>query len=70
MMNSYKTTAKPHATVDKKIVIPLYAEHLHLLISRRGWRVTKIRGHYTFEQNKFKKRICNYESGFQAKSSN
>ena len=41
--------------MDAKIVIPLYAEHLYLLISKCSWRVTKVRGHYTFEQSKFKK---------------
>ena len=53
-INSCKTTAKPHATMDKKIAIALYAEHLHFLISRCKWRVTEIRGQYTFEQSKFK----------------
>ena len=41
--------------MDEKIAIRLYAEHLHFLLSRCGWRVTKIRGHYTFEQKKFKR---------------
>ena len=27
-INSFKTTAKTHATTNKKIAIPLYAEHL------------------------------------------
>ena len=40
--------------MDKKNATLLYAEHLHLLISRCGWRVTKVRGHYTFEQSEFK----------------
>ena len=26
-INSFKTTAKTHATIDEKIAIPLYAEH-------------------------------------------
>ena len=54
-INSYKATGKTHATMDKKFSMPLYTEHLHLLISRYGWRVTKVRSHYTFEQSKFKK---------------
>ena len=54
-INSFKTTAKTQATMDEKIAIPLYAEHLHFLLTRCGWKVTKIRGHYTFEQKKFKK---------------
>ena len=55
IINSFKTTAKTHATMDGKIAIPLYAEHLHFLLTRCGWKVTKIRGHYTFEQKKVKK---------------
>ena len=43
--NSYKPTAKSHATIDAKITIPLYVEHLHLLTARCGWKVKKIRGH-------------------------
>ena len=39
-INSYKTTAKTHATMDKKIAIPLYTEHLHLLMTRCGWQVS------------------------------
>ena len=38
-INSYKTTIKTHSTLDGKIAILLYAEHLHLLITRCGWRV-------------------------------
>ena len=41
VMNSYKTTVKTHATMDAKITIPLYAKHLHLLISKCGWQVSK-----------------------------
>ena len=41
--------------MDEEIVIPLYAEHLQFLLTRCGWKVTKIRGHYTFEQKKFQK---------------
>ena len=55
MIISYKTTAKTHATMDKKISIPLYAEHLHLLMTKCGWRVWNVRVHYTFQQSKFKK---------------
>ena len=43
MIISYKTTAKTHATMDKKISIPLYAEHLHLLMTKCGWRVWNVR---------------------------
>ena len=34
-INLYKTTAKTHTTMDEKIYA-LYAEHLHLLITRCG----------------------------------
>ena len=54
-INSFKTTAKTHSTMGEKIAIPLYAEHLHFLLMRCAWKVTKIRGHYTFEQKNFKK---------------
>ena len=54
-INSFKTAAKTHATMDGKITIPIYAEHFHFLLLRCGWRVIKIRGHYTFQQNKFKR---------------
>ena len=59
VINSYKNTTKTHAATDKKIAIPYHhhhhAEHLHLLMSRCRWRVTKIRAHYTLEQSKYKK---------------
>ena len=38
-INSFKTTAKTHATMDKKITIPLYDEHLHFLLTRCEWKV-------------------------------
>ena len=38
--------------MDEKIAIPSYAELLYFLLPKCGWRVTKIRGHYTFEQKK------------------
>ena len=31
LINSYKTTAKTHITMDKKFNIPLYTEHMHFL---------------------------------------
>ena len=33
----------------------MYLEHLKKLISRVGWKVTKLYAHYTFEQESFKK---------------
>ena len=41
--------------MDKKFAIQLYAEHLHFLILKCGWKVLKVRAHYPFEQSKFKK---------------
>ena len=35
-INSFETTAKTYATTDKKIAIPLYAEHLYFPLSRCG----------------------------------
>ena len=52
---SIKTAAKTLATMDEKIVIPLYTEHLYFLLSKCGWRVSKIRRHYRFEQKKSKR---------------
>ena len=40
---------KTHATMDKKINIPLYAKHIHLSITKCGWQVIRVRSHYTFE---------------------
>ena len=54
-ISSFDTITKTHGTIDEQIVIPLYAEHLHFLLLGCGWRVNKIRGHYMFEQNKFKR---------------
>ena len=54
-INSFKTTGKSHGSMDEKIAVPLYTEHLYFLLLRCGLRVTKIRGHYKFEQKKFKR---------------
>ena len=58
-----------HSTMDKKIFIPLCAEHLHFLIKHCGWLVTKIYSH--FEQGIFKKEfvIMNQFSRQNAKTS-
>ena len=53
-INSFKSSSKTHLTLDDEKFIPLYARHLHFLINRAGWLVTKIFEHYTFEQAKFK----------------
>ena len=47
--------SKTHATLKKKIFIPLYAEDLYFLTTRAGWKVTRIYEHYTFKQDTFKK---------------
>ena len=39
---TYKCTKKFHATMFEKKFIPLYLKHLHFLIKRAGWLVTKI----------------------------
>ena len=49
-LNSFKFNEKTHSTMKKKIYLPLYAEHLHFLMTRAGWIATKIYAHYTFEQ--------------------
>ena len=54
VINTFKHNEKTHSTIKKKI-IPLYAEHIHFLVTRTGWLVTKIYAHYTFEQSLFKK---------------
>ena len=69
-INSYKTTGKTYATMDKKFAIPLYTEYLHFLILRCRWKVSKVRAHCTFEQSKFKKEfvIMNQVSRQNAKT--
>ena len=56
-MLSLKQTSKTHATLRKKIFIPLYAEDLYFLTTRMGWTVTKIYEHYTYKQDTFKKKF-------------
>ena len=41
--------------MDKKFNIPLYAEYLHFILTKCGWRVRNVCAHCTFEQSKFKK---------------
>ena len=69
-INYFKITAKTHVTMDEKTAIPLYAEHLHSLLTRCGWKVTKVRGYYTFEQIEFNKDfvIMNQVSNQNAKT--
>lgn len=41
-LNSYKYNKKTHATMKKKMFIPLNAELTHFVIKRVEWLVTKI----------------------------
>ena len=50
-----KQTTKIHATLKKKIFVPLYSQDLYFLTTRAGWTVTQIYKHYTFKQDTFKK---------------
>ena len=54
IINNFKSNCKTHSTVGDKKFIPLYAEHIHFLVTRAGWLVTKIYQHFTYEQSKFK----------------
>ena len=54
IINNFKSNSKTHSTVGDKKFIPLYAEHIHFLVTRAGWLVTKTYQHFTFEQSKFK----------------
>ena len=49
---------------------PLYAEHLHLLITRYALQGEKNKISLYFWTEKIQQGICNNESGFQAKCSN
>ena len=55
LVRTFKANAKTHSTLEEKKIIPLYAEHIHFLVKRAGWLITKIYQHFTFEQSKFKK---------------
>ena len=52
-----KSTSKAHATMLKKIFLPMYLEELAFVIKRAGWKVTKIHVHLTFEQKRFKQKF-------------
>ena len=54
-LNSFPCNSKTHSTLKEKKFIPMYAEHLHFLVTKAGWLVTYIYAHFTFEQSKFKK---------------
>ena len=54
---AYRSTAKAHANLFKKIFLPMYLEDLVFCIRRAGWKVTKIHVHLTFEQKRFKQKF-------------
>ena len=54
-ITNFKCNAKTHVSMDEKKFIPLYAEHLHFLVARAVWLITKIYQHFTYEQSNFKK---------------
>ena len=47
--------SKTHATLKDKVFVTIYAEDLHFLTTRAGWKVTRIYDHYTFKQDTFKR---------------
>lgn len=55
LINMFKDNAKTPSTMKQKRFIPLYTEHLHFLVSRARWLVTKIYKQHTFEQAPFTK---------------
>ena len=55
LRRAFKANAKTHSTLEEKNFIPLYAEHIHFLVKRAGWLVTKIYQRFTFEQSNFEK---------------
>ena len=65
-----KSTSKAHATMLKKIFLPMYLEELAFVIKRAGWKVTKIHAHLTFEQKRFKQKfiLMNQKSRQESKN--
>ena len=57
IIHTFIRNVKTHSTMQERKLIPLYAVHLHFLVTRAGWLVTKICEHYTFEQAPFKKKF-------------
>ena len=49
-MNTFRNNEKIHLTMKEKKIFSLNVEHIHFLVIRAGWLVTKIHAHYTFEQ--------------------
>ena len=67
---SYKSTAKAHATLSKKIFLPMYFEDLAFCIKRAGWKVAKIYSPLTFEQARFKRKFILMNQKSRQKSKN
>ena len=69
-ITSLPFNSKTHATLNKKKFVNLYAEDLYFLTIRAGWKVTKIYGHHTFQQDTFKKLFCSNEPKCKKDSKN
>ena len=54
---AYCATKKAHATMLKKVFLPMYLKHLTFVIKRAGWKVTKIHAHLMLEQKHFKEKF-------------
>ena len=67
---AYRSMAKAHANIFKKIFLPMYLEDLVFCIKRAGWKVTKIHGHLTFEQKRFKQKFILMNQKSRQKSNN
>ena len=67
---SYRPTKKAHAALFKKRFQPMYVEQLAFVIKRAGWKVTKLYSHYSFKQERFKKKfiLMNQKSRQSAKN--
>ena len=67
---AYRSMAKAHANIFKKIFLPMYLEDLVFCIKRAGWKVTKIHAHLTFEQKRFEKKFIVMNQKSRQKSNN
>ena len=54
---AFRSTAKTHANLFKKILLSIYSEDLVFRIKRAGWKVTKIHSHLTFNKKNFNKNL-------------
>ena len=54
IIRAFKSNAKTHSILEEKKFIPLYAKHIHFLVTRASWVVSKIYQHFT-KQSKFKR---------------